>query len=254
MNSKHGDKKKENFLKLSPTERHKKVLQVYYDLAKKDPLRCVSRLEAAIILGFINPDDDILLYEVYYLKDEGFLEIVELYGEKVTSYGINEVESGFPSFIDIKGKTQYIPEGADYYGRKLLLNILEKANKSIVLIDNFMDRDILRVVEPYLEKTDSIKFLTRKKRNSKFNSFSSDLKKFKKQFIMLYPNLHIKAKYNDKVHDRFIIIDDNNVYHSGHSLTDLGNKACAITEMSVKEEIDNFLDDFYNWWKTGTDI
>lgn len=254
MNSKHSDKKKENFLKLSPTERHKKVLQVYYNLCKKDSLRDVSRFEAANILGFKNPDDNTLLYEVIYLKDAGFLEIVELYGEKVTSYGINEVENGFPSFIDIKGKKQYIPEGADYYGRKLILDILETANKSIALIDNFMDRDILRVVEPYLEKIDSIKFLTRKRRNSKFNSFSSDLKKFKKQFIKLYPNLQIEARYNNKVHDRFIIIDDTNVYFSGHSLIDIGNTACVITEMDVKEEIDKFLDDFYNWWKTGTFI
>lgn len=98
MNSKDNDKKIENFLKLSPKERHKKVLQVYYDLCKKDPLRHVSRMDAAKKLGFKDPNDDILLYEIIYLKDKGFLETPEQYTEKVTSFGIDEVEDGFPSF------------------------------------------------------------------------------------------------------------------------------------------------------------
>lgn len=174
--------------------------------------------------------------------------------DQITHFGIDEVEASCPSFSNIEGVVQHIYESSDFNGRKLLRDILEKANKSIVIIDNFMDHDILRVVETYSEKIDSIKFLTRKKRNSKFNSFSSDLEKFKKQFIKQYPNLHIEARYNDKVHDRYIIIDYTNVYHSGHSFTDLGNKACTIIEMDVKEQIDKVLDDFNNWWKTGTII
>lgn len=98
MNSKDNDKKIENFLKLSPKERHKKVLQAYYDLCKDDPLRHVSRMDVAKKLGFKDYKDERLLYEVIYLKDKGFLEIVEQFGEKVTAYGIDEVENGFPSF------------------------------------------------------------------------------------------------------------------------------------------------------------
>lgn len=99
MNYKDNDKKIENFFKLSPKERHKKVLQVYYDLCKDNPLRHVLRMDVAKKLGFKDYRDERLEYEVIYLIDKGFLESVEQYGEKVTAYGIDEVENGFPSFV-----------------------------------------------------------------------------------------------------------------------------------------------------------
>jgi len=53
-----------------------------------------------------------------------------------------------------------------------------------------------------------------------------DIDKFNKQ----YPNLNIK--YSNIFHDRFIIIDDNELYHVGASLKDLGKKCFAINKMN----------------------
>jgi len=359
MNSKHIDKKKENFLKLSSKEQHKKVLQVYYDLGKKDPLRDVSRFEVADILGFKDPNDDTLLYEVIYLEDEGFLETVEQFGEKITSYGINEVENGFPSFyerpkvkspkndelikklrlllkkinlkIDLaKGRslrssklikdereikeklkiiTKYLDEdfqlifdrideetslvrmgyyvneqdvknilkpwsdyikailkiefgelpknerhiskGEHYGGREHLRKILKSANKEIFLVDNYLNYEIFTVVKEYLDKIDTIKFLTRKKGNNYFESFSSDFKEFKKQFKKKYPNLNIKAKYNNGCHDRYIIIDINTVFNSGCSFNQLGNEISRITKSLDEGERIKCLNDLNNLWDNG---
>lgn len=54
------------------------------------------------------------------------------------------------------------------------------------------------------------------------------------KFNSQYPNL--KIKYSNIQHDRFIIID-NDLYHIGTSLKDLGNKCFAINKI---ENIDSF--------------
>ena len=41
-------------------------------------------------------------------------------------------------------------------------------------------------------------------------------------------------KWATKVHDRYIIIDQNKLYHLGHSIKDLGNKIFSISELDCK--------------------
>ena len=51
------------------------------------------------------------------------------------------------------------------------------------------------------------------------------INKYKSQYNNL--DIHI----NDKIHDRFIIIDDNILYHCGASFKDLGKKCFAINKI-----------------------
>ena len=52
-----------------------------------------------------------------------------------------------------------------------------------------------------------------------------------------YNNLTIKI--NNSFHDRFIIIDDNILYHCGASFKDLGKKCFAINRIDNKEILNN---------------
>ena len=70
-----------------------------------------------------------------------------------------------------------------------------------------------------------------------------DIQKFNKE----YPTLEV-AK-TDKFHDRFIAIDDKELYHVGASLKDLGNKCFAISkieDIEYMEKIQNM------WFQIGT--
>ena len=40
----------------------------------------------------------------------------------------------------------------------------------------------------------------------------------------------LTVKYTNKVHDRYIIIDKDKLYHLGHSIKDLGKKIFSIIE------------------------
>ena len=54
-----------------------------------------------------------------------------------------------------------------------------------------------------------------------------DFKKYQKQ----YKNLELKI--NKNFHDRFLIIDEKEIYHLGASLKDLGNKVFAFSKFNI---------------------
>ena len=62
------------------------------------------------------------------------------------------------------------------------------------------------------------------------------IQKTKENFLKQYPNL--KVALTNKFHDRFIVIDDKELYHIGASLKDLGKKCFAISKIEDKDYID----------------
>lgn len=97
----------------------------------------------------------------------------------------------------------------------LLLDIFNTSKKSIVIIDNYISKELLDV----LSKTN--KDITVYTKNIDKNLIS----KYQSQ----YSNL--KVKINSSFHDRFIIIDDRVLYHCGASFKDLGKKCFGINKI-----------------------
>ena len=63
-----------------------------------------------------------------------------------------------------------------------------------------------------------------------------DIQKFNKQYPVL------KLAYTNKFHDRFIVIDNKELYHIGASLKDLGKKCFAISKVEDGEYIEKISD------------
>ena len=93
-----------------------------------------------------------------------------------------------------------------------------------------MDRSIL---DRLVNKDRDVK-VTIHTHKDKSKLLNKDIEMFNKQ----YGNLHVK--YTDKVHDRYIIIDNKKLYHLGASIKDLGKNIFSISE-SPNELIDNLL-------------
>ena len=68
--------------------------------------------------------------------------------------------------------------------------------------------------------------------STKSNIQNLDVKKFNKE----YPSL--KLAKTDKFHDRFIIIDNKELYHCGASIKDLGKKCFGINRVENEEFIE----------------
>jgi len=234
-------------LSLSLKEFKISVLRLCYVLSEGISWNWIGLPDLAEKLGIEDSKDMKLQGAVQYLLDKEFLKPISDHTVVITALGIEEVERKFPSFVEEREGEFYIPTGAYYTGRKNLRKILMKATEEITLIDNFLHPEILIVVEPYLDRVRKLKFLTRKEKNGNFNSFVSDIRVFKKQ----YSGFQIEARYNDKCHDRFIIIDDSIVFHSGHSFHELGKKGSRIRIMGDDKQIKKFWNDFSDWWDTG---
>lgn len=99
-------------------------------------------------------------------------------------------------------------------------DLLRSAQRSIVLIDNFIDDSVLLQLAKRPQGV-SATVLTK----SIGPQLEQDLKKHNSQ----YPPIRVEAFPHS--HDRFLILDDETVYHVGASLKDLGKKWFAFSRM-----------------------
>lgn len=109
-------------------------------------------------------------------------------------------------------------DGQIFDAYNFVADIVRSAKKSVILLDNYADDSVLLL----LAKRDigvSATIYTK----SISNSLELDLKKHNSQYE------EITIKTFDKSHDRFLIIDNNIVYHLGASLKDLGKKWFAFS-------------------------
>ena len=104
--------------------------------------------------------------------------------------------------------------------------IIKQAEKSIVLIDNYIDESVLTLLSKR-DKNVSATIYT----NQVNKQLKLDLAKHNAQ----YPEIEIKILA--ECHDRFVVIDNKDLYHIGASLKDLGKKWFAFSRM------DSFVND-----------
>ncbi|MBI2151433.1 ORF6N domain-containing protein [Candidatus Woesearchaeota archaeon] len=130
---------------------------------------------------------------------------------------------------DLKPEKGIFFDGQIFDAHKLVSDLIRSANKSITLIDNYIDDSVLTLFSKK-NKDVSITIFTREISKR----LSLDLVKYNSQ----YPSIEIK-EFN-QAHDRFLIIDDKEVYHFGASLKDLGKKWFAFSKFD--KEAFNLLD------------
>ena len=111
-------------------------------------------------------------------------------------------------------------DGQVYDAYSFIIQLIEKANKEIILIDNYVDNSVLDMLSKK-KKAVTVKIIT----HSKTKVLATDVKKFNQQ----YPELTVG--HSDKIHDRFLLIDHNELYHIGASLKDLGKKCFAFSSI-----------------------
>lgn len=110
-------------------------------------------------------------------------------------------------------------DGQIFDAHKFVSDLIRKAEKSILLIDNYVDDLVLSLFTKRIKDVNVTIFTANLSK-----ALMTDLKKFNAQ----YPKIEVK-EFNHS-HDRFMIIDDEDVYHFGASLKDLGKKWFAFSK------------------------
>ena len=132
---------------------------------------------------------------------------------------------------DFKQKVFY--KGQIYDAYELIIDIIKTAQNKIVIIDNYIDDTILKMLQKKNKNVEVIVITSQK-----CNLTKLDVKKFNQQYPIL------KIARTDKFHDRFIIIDDKDLYDCGASIKDLGKKCFGINKIESKDFISNIAKNF----------
>ena len=155
--------------------------------------------------------------------------------ENIIDKKINEYDSKFNQVFNELQKnkeTEFTQKiffkGQIYDSYELIINLIKKAENSIVLIDNYIDYTILKMLKNK-NKNVEVVILT----SNNCNITKLDIRKFNEQYPIL------KITRTNKFHDRFILIDNKELYHCGASLKDLGKKCFGINKIQDVNIIEN---------------
>ncbi len=113
-------------------------------------------------------------------------------------------------------------EGQIYDAYSKISEIFRKAKKDLIIIDAYADVTILDMI-----KKISVNVIVITKQNGLLTNM--DIKKYNNQ----YHNLTIK--YSDSFHDRYFIIDNNDIYHCGASINHAGARTFSINILEDKD-------------------
>ena len=132
--------------------------------------------------------------------------------------------------IDFIVKTNLPPQQGVFYDGQVydahlfVCDLVRRATKSVVLIDNYVDESILALLDKRSNGV-TAKIITGRLPET----FRHDLERHDAQYAP------IEIERNSRIHDRFLCIDDT-VYHIGASIKDLGKKLFAFNRMEMKTE------------------
>ncbi len=140
--------------------------------------------------------------------------------EKVFNYIATQTEVKQNIFYD----------GQIYDAFSFIVDLIKKARNKLILIDNYVDTNTLNLL---CKKNKGVSVFIAGSGNGSLTS--KDISKFNAQ----YQGLTVKTRKD--FHDRFLIIDDLEVYHIGASIKDAGKKSFGISKIEDEVLKDNLI-------------
>ncbi|MDD5770421.1 MAG: hypothetical protein PHE25_05625 [Candidatus Gracilibacteria bacterium] len=156
------------------------------------------------------------------LKIEDLISILK----EITGYNHTEDEKHFKV-------------GEDYQIIRYLSKLLQNSKSELLIVDSYADSNLFDFFEE-LENNINIKVLTSEKwcKNN-----------FKKLYFSYY-GTNLEVKLNNDIHDRYIIIDQENIYLLGTSFNHMGNKDFSIKKLNDLNKIT----DLYDTWNKSIEL
>ena len=166
-------------------------------------------LKEYLLQGYVINKERSLVTNENYVR---LINKVEALDERVSNIENNYKPQEFKN-------SQLFFDGQLYDAYTLIQSIFESANNEIIIIDNYVDRTIL---DRLVVKNRNVQVIIYTSINTRL--LVRDINTFNSQYGGL------DVRYTTNVHDRYIIIDQNKIYHLGHSIKDLGKKIFSISE------------------------
>ncbi len=146
------------------------------------------------------------------------LELKQLEYQKASNEKFERIFAYISDHEEVEQKIFF--EGQIYDAFSFIINLIEKAKKSIVLIDNYVDVGTLNILAKKRDGVDVTIYTVRRTHLT-----SQDIANFNSQYPILTVN------YTGVFHDRFLIMDEEIAYHIGASIKDAGKKCFGISRI-----------------------
>lgn len=132
-----------------------------------------------------------------------------------------------------------IQDGKSLTANRIISQILSRATKSLKIVDNYLSGESADIIEDAVDSNIEVQILTTSKNGAKFKSFQKKVLLIKRGWKKSF-----EVKESEAFHDRYIILDDAEVWLCGPSLDSLGLKSpgvvCKLGD--IKESIVEMFD------------
>jgi hypothetical protein len=145
--------------------------------------------------------------------------------QKVNALELKTTEIDFQIKTNLPQNEGIFYDGQIFDAFHFVSSIIKNATKSIILIDNYVDESVLLLLSNRKRKV-SATFYT----NTLTEQMKLDIQKHNSQFEKIQVNVFKKS------HDKFLIIDQKDVYHIGASLKGIGKKWFAFAKININLE------------------
>lgn len=205
--------------------KHRKYLPYVFTEQGVSMLSAVLRSQTAIEVS-IKIIDSFVNMRKFLSQNASLFTRMETIEKRQISYEI-KTDSKIDLVLNaLEDKNKTPNQGIFYNGQiydayAFVNDLLKSAKKDVTLIDNYIDDTIFTLCSKYPK----IKFTIYTHTINK--SLKLDYEKYKKQ----YENIELKE--TKEFHDRFLIIDEKQVYHIGASLKDLAQKVFAFSKIDI---------------------
>ncbi len=213
-------------LKKSGRGKHRKYLPYVFTEQGISMLSAVLRSETAILVSIEIINAFVEMRRLIQSNAQVFTRLDSVEHRQI----IFESEAGrnFEKlFLALEQKNRLPTQGIFYDGQVydsyvFTCDLIRSAKKSLILIDNYVDDSVLTLLS---KRSEAVSATIYTKKVSK--QLSLDLKKHNDQYTDITIELFKDA------HDRFLIIDETEIYHIGASLKDLGKKWFAFSRFET---------------------
>ncbi len=156
------------------------------------------------------------------------LELKQLEYQKSTDEKLEQVFDYIAANKEVLQKVFF--NGQIYDAFSLLVDMVKQANKTIILVDNYVDIATLNILA---KRKDNVKITIYT--SSKNDLTAKDINVFNRQYKTLI------IKYINTFHDKFMILDDSLCYHIGASIKDAGKRSFAISKIEDTQTVKDIL-------------
>lgn len=138
----------------------------------------------------------------------------------------------------------FFPVGTQHDAYVEMRRILQKAIKSITIVDPYVDSSLFTILGTISSSSISVELLT--------YNVPSDFAHEAHTFLSQHTNIELSVRKSKEFHDRFIILDGGDCWHVGASIKDAGMRAFMLSKVEDTGNRTALIEQVNNTWRAAT--